>query len=39
MESESQEIIDCADDIKYRIYCDVCDNFAIDRCYNNHLKS
>ena len=23
----------------YRVYCDVCDNFCIDRYYKNHLKS
>ena len=28
------------DDVgEYRIYCHVCDKVAIDRCYNNHLKS
>ena len=39
MESDSQEIINCADDNKFRKYCDVFDKVAKDRCYNNHLKS
>ena len=39
MDSDNQEIIYCADDNEYRIYCDNCDNLAIDRYYNNHLKS
>ena len=29
----------CDDADEYRIFCDVCDNLAIDRYYNNHLKS
>ena len=31
--------IHCDDDGEYIIYCHVCDNLAIDRYYNNHLKS
>ena len=27
----------CADDNKYRIFCDICDRIAID-CYNQKLK-
>ena len=26
-------------EIKYKIYCDVCNKFYIDRNYKNHLKS
>ena len=39
MDSDKQEIIYCADDDEYRIYCDICDKFFLDRYYNNHLKS
>ena len=39
MDSDNQEIIYCAGDNEYRIYCDNCDNLAIDRYCNNHLKS
>ena len=35
----NKKIRDCADDDEYRIYCDICDKFAIDRYYKNHLKS
>ena len=28
-----------ADDNEYRKYCDICDNFAVDSYYNNHLRS
>ena len=39
MDSDNKEKLYCDDDIEYRIYCHVCDKLAIDRCYNNHLKS
>ena len=29
----------CPDDNEYRIYCDICDNFAEVGFYNNHQKS
>ena len=32
-------IIYCADADKYRIFCDICDKFAIDRSSQHHLKS
>ena len=38
MEKEQKNIY-CADDNEYRIYCCICYKFAIDRYYNNHLKS
>ena len=39
MDSENQEVIYCADDDEYRIYCNICDKLCIDRFYKNHLKS
>ena len=39
MDSENNyESIYCVDD-EYRVYCDVCDKFCIERYYKNHLKS
>ena len=38
-EKNNQEIIYCADDDKYRINCDICDNLGIERFYKNHPKS
>ena len=38
MDCENQLIIYCEDG-EYRVYCDVCDNFCIQRYYKNHLKS
>jgi len=35
----NSELIYCADDNEFRIYCDVCDKLCIDRFYKNHLKS
>ena len=39
MDSDNQEIIYCADDDEYRVYCAVCDKLCIERFYTNHLKS
>ena len=39
MDSENQLIVYCPDDDEYKVYCDVCDNFCIERFYKNHLKS
>ena len=39
MDIENQQIIYCADDDEYRVYCDICDNICIERFYKNHLKS
>ena len=39
MDSDNQNKIYSADDDEYRIYCDVCDKVAVDRYFNNHLKS
>ena len=38
MDSDKEKIY-CDEDGEYRIYCHVCDKLAIDRYYNNHLKS
>ena len=39
MDIENQEVIYCADDDEYRVYCEVCDKLCIARYYENHLKS
>ena len=39
IESDNYEMIYCADDDEYRVYCDICDNLCIERFYKNHLKS
>ena len=39
LDSDNKDKIYCDDDGEYRIYCHVCDNLAIDRYYNIHLKS
>ena len=39
MDIHSKEKIYSDDDGEYRIYCHVCDNLAIERYYNKHLKS
>ena len=32
-------VIFCADDNEHGVYCDVCYNLCIERCFKNHLKS
>ena len=39
MDNENHLIAYCPEDNEYKVYCDVCDNFCIDRFYKNHLKS
>ena len=39
MNSENQEVIYCADDAEYRVYCNVCDKLCLERFYENNLKS
>ena len=39
MDSENQKVICCPEDNEYRIYCNICDKFCIERYYKNHLKS
>ena len=29
----------CEENNEYYIYCDICENFCIERYYKNHLKS
>ena len=36
---KNYEVIYCADDDEYRVYCEVCDKLCIERYYKNHLKS
>ena len=38
MDCKNQLVIYCEDG-EYRVYCDVCGNLCIQRCYKNHLKS
>ena len=38
-ESDIYEVIFCADDNVYRIYCEICDELCIERYYKNHLES
>ena len=30
MDNDNQEKVFCADDAEYRLYCDICDELAID---------
>ena len=39
MDSENYDFIYCPEDDEYRVYCDICDKFCIERFYKNHLKS
>ena len=39
IEIDDYEIIYCAVDNEYKIYCSVCDKLCIERFYRNHLKS
>ena len=39
MNSDNYQVIYCADDNEYRVYCDVCDNLCIERFFKNHFKS
>ena len=38
-EIDKYEVFYCADDNEYRVYCQVCDEFCVERYYKNHLKS
>ena len=33
------EAIYCPEDDTYRIYCDICDKFCIEKYYENHLNN
>ena len=39
MDSENYKVIFCVEDDEYRVYCNVCDKFCIERYYKSHLKS
>ena len=39
MDNENQLVVYCPEDNEYKVYCDVCDNFCVERFYKNHLKS
>ena len=38
-ESDIYEVVYCAYDDEYRVYCEICDKLCIERYYKNHLKS
>ena len=33
------EVIFCAEEDEYRVYCEICDKLCIERYLKNHLKS
>ena len=37
--NDNYEVIYCADDDEYRVYCEIGDNLCVERFYKNHLKS
>ena len=39
MFSDNQQIIFCADDDEYRVYCAICETLCIERFYKNLLES
>ena len=39
MNSDNYQVIYCADEDEYRVYCNICDELCIERYYKNHLKS
>ena len=39
MDSDNQEVIYCANDDEYRVFCDICDNLCIQRFCKNQLKT
>ena len=39
MKIDNYEVIYCADDDEYRVYCEICDKVCIERHYKSHLKS
>ena len=38
-EIDNYEVLYCADDEEYRVYCTSCDKLCIEQFYKNHLKS
>ena len=39
MDVENQQVVYCADDEEYRVYCDICDKLCMERYYKNPWKS
>ena len=39
MNSDEQLIVYCEKDNEFKVYCNICDNFCIQRFFKNHLKS
>ena len=39
MNSDNYDVIYCADDDDYRVYCNHCDKSCLERYYKNHLIS
>ena len=38
-ESDKYEVIYCADDEEYKVYCTICDKLCKEQFYKNYLKS
>ena len=38
-DNNKYEVIYCAGDDEYRVFCEICDELCIERFYKNHLKS
>ena len=39
MDSYIYEVIYCADDDEYRVYCDICDKLCMERFYKTHINN
>ena len=39
MNSDNPLVIYCEDNGEYRVFCEICDKFCIERYYKNHLES
>ena len=39
MDKDNYEVKYCPEGDENRVYCEICDNFCIERFYKNHLKS
>ena len=39
LDSDEYEVIYCADDDEYRVFCEIWDKLCIERYYKNHHKS
>ena len=38
-ENDNYEVIYCLEDGEFRVYCNICDKFCIERFYKNHSNS